>query len=136
MDWMAMLKDVWELCVIPLLGILTVYIVNYIKAKNAQLKQQTDNDLFKKYMDMLETTIVRCVIATNQTYTEALKQKNAFDADAQKEAFQMTYDAVLGILSEDAVDYLKSAVDDFELFITQLIEAEVNNNKKPVIAAE
>jgi len=38
MDWMSMLKQIWELCIVPLLGILTVYVVNYIKAKNEELK--------------------------------------------------------------------------------------------------
>lgn len=82
MDWMSMLKDIWELVAIPVLGILSVYIVNFIKAKNAQLKEQVKNDTYKKYMDLLETTIVSCVITTNQTYTEALKKQNAFDVEA------------------------------------------------------
>ena len=35
---------------------------------------------------MLEDTIMKSVIATTQTYVEALKGKNAFDEAAQKEA--------------------------------------------------
>lgn len=136
MDWMAMLKDIWELVAIPVLGVLSVYIVNFIKAKNAQLKEQVKNETYKKYMDLLETTIVSCVITTNQTYTEALKKQNAFDAEAQKAAFKMTYDAVIKILSEDATKYLETAVGDLELFITQRIEAEVSANKKELKPAE
>lgn len=139
MDWMSMLKDIWELVAIPVLGVLAVYIVNFIKAKNAQLKEQVKNDTYKKYMDLLETTIVSCVITTNQTYTEALKKQNAFDVEAQKVAFKMTYDAVIKILSEDATKYLETAVGDLKLFITQRIEAEVSANKKelkPVESAE
>lgn len=139
MDWMSMLNQVWELCIIPLLGILTIYIVNYIKVKNAELKQKTDNELYQKYMDMLTTTVINCVITTNQTYTEALKKQNAFNAEAQKEAFQKTYDAVIQIMSQDAMEYLKTAVGDLEELITKKIEAEVNNNKKelkPAVEAE
>lgn len=136
MDWMSMLKDIWELVAIPVLGILSVYIVNFIKAKNAQLKEQVKNDTYKKYMDLLETTIVSCVITTNQTYTEALKKQNAFDVEAQKVAFKMTYDAVIKILSEDATKYLETAVGDLKLFITQRIEAEVSANKKELKPAE
>lgn len=136
MDWMSMLKDIWEIVCIPLLGILAVYIVNFIKAKNAQLKEQVENDTYKKYMDLLETTIVSCVITTNQTYTEALKKQNAFDVEAQKVAFKMTYDAVIKILSEDATKYLETAVGDLKLFITQRIEAEVSANKKELKPAE
>jgi hypothetical protein len=87
-------------------------------------------------MDMLETTIVDCVIATNQTYTEALKKQNAFTAEAQKEAFAKTYNAVMAILSQDAVDYLTAFVGDLDLFIKQKIEAEVSENKKELKPAE
>lgn len=136
LDWMRILQQVVEVCLIPLLGLLTSYIIIYIKAKNKQFKQQVDNDLYAKYMDMLETTIVDCVIATNQTYTEALKKQNAFTAEAQKEAFAKTYNAVMAILSQDAVDYLTAFVGDLDLFIKQKIEAEVSENKKELKPAE
>ena len=41
---------------------------------------------------MLEETIVNCVLTTNQTYVSNLKKDNMFDAEAQKNAFKMTYD--------------------------------------------
>ena len=81
------------------------------------------NELYRKYIDLLQDTIVRCVIATNQTYVENLKNKNAFDKEAQEEAFKMTYDAVMVILTDDAKDYLNNAVGDLQLYVTKLIEA-------------
>jgi hypothetical protein len=63
-------------------------------------------------MDMLTDTIINCVIATNQTYVEALKNKNAFDAEAQKEAFERTYRAVLDILSKEAYEQLTEFLVD------------------------
>lgn len=88
-----------------------------------------DNEVANKYMDMLTNTITECVLATNQTYVEALKQQNKFDLEAQKIAFDKTSEAVMAILTEDAKKYLESAVGDLELFIRQKIEAEVNLNK-------
>lgn len=136
---MEMLQQIFNICIIPLLGVLTTYLVLFIKKKTEQLKQETDNELYQKYMDMLSETIVNCVIATNQTYVEALKNKNAFDKAAQEEAFNMTYKAVLDILSQDAITYLNEAVGDLDEFIRQAIEAQVNINKnaeKLVEAAE
>ena len=126
---MEMLQSIFNICIIPLLGVLTTYLVLFIKKKTEQLKQETDNELYQKYMDMLSETIINCVIATNQTYVEALKDKNAFDEAAQKEAFDMTYKAVLNILSQDAINYLNEAVGDLNEFIRQAIEAQVNLNK-------
>lgn len=126
---MEMLQQIFNICIIPLLGVLTTYLVLFIRKKTEQLKQETDNELYQKYMDMLSETIVNCVIATNQTYVEALKDKNAFDEAAQKEAFTMTYQAVLNILSQDAIAYLNEAVGDLDEFIKQMIEAQVNVSK-------
>ena len=78
---------------------------------------------------MLADTISACVIATNQTYVEALKKENAFTKEAQQEAFQLTFDAVMAVLTDDAKDYLVNIYGDLTAYITTKIEAEVNSNK-------
>ena len=130
MDWMEMLKQIFQVCIIPLLGILTVYIVKFINAKSEELKATANNKLYQKYITLLTDTITSCVIATNQTYVDALKDKNAFDKEAQKEAFNRTYNAVLAILTDDVKNYFAEAVGDFQAFLTEKIEAEVKLNKK------
>lgn len=129
MNWMEMLQKIFEVCIIPLLGILTAYLVAFIRKKSKELEETTDNELYKKYIELLQDTIVRCVIATNQTYVEALKNKNAFDKEAQAEAFRMTYESVMAILTDDAKEYLSNVIGDLQTYITKLIEAEVNVNK-------
>lgn len=131
MDTMAMLQQIFQVCIIPLLGVLTTYLVMFIKNKTDELKKTTDNELYIKYMNMLSETITNCVIATNQTYVEALKDKNAFDIEAQKKAFDMTYKAVMNILSQDAIEFLNGAVGDLDTYIRRSIEAQVNVYKSP-----
>lgn len=129
MDWLNILQQIFELCIIPLLAIITRSLVIYIGAKKDELKNKTDNELAKKYLDLLDNTIANCVIATNQTYVEALKKGNAFTADAQRAAFEKTYQAVIATLSEEAQKYLPEVVGDLQTYITQKIEASVNLNK-------
>lgn len=129
MDWLNILQQIFELCIIPLLAIITRSLVIYISTKKEELKSKTDNELAKKYLDLLNDTIANCVIATNQTYVEALKKGNAFTADAQKAAFEKTYQAVIATLSEEAQKYLPEVVGDLQTYITQKIEASVNQNK-------
>lgn len=129
MDWLNILQQIFELCIIPLLAIITRSLVIYISTKKDELKNKTDNELAKKYLDLLNDTIANCVIATNQTYVEALKKENAFTADAQKAAFEKTYQAVIATLSEEAQKYLPEIVGDLQTYITQKIEASVNQNK-------
>lgn len=127
---MEILATIFEICIIPLLGVLTTYIVKWIEAKSDEMQTNVDNSLHDKYIKMLEDTITTCVLATNQTYTESLKSQGEFDKEAQKKAFQETADAVMKILTEDAREYLNSAVGDLNIYITQKIEANVNINKK------
>ena len=129
MEWMALLQQIFELCIVPLLGIVTAYIVSYIKAKTKELDTTNSNDILIKYVNMLSQTVCDCVIATNQTYVNALKDKNAFTEEAQAIAFKKTYDAVIAILSDDAKEYLAHVYGDLSIYITNMIEAEVNKNK-------
>ena len=126
---MELLAQIMEVVVIPLLGILTAYIVKLVNSKLDEVAANRKNELEKKYLDMLSETITDCVIATTQTYVDALKKKGEFTAEAQKEAFDQTYAAVMNILSEDAKECLTEAVGDLNLYITQKIEAEVKVNK-------
>lgn len=129
MDWLALLQQIFDIVLVPVLTAATVFLVNYIRAKTNELKEQTDSDMTKKYLEMLNTTITDCVIATNQTYVEALKGQNAFTKEAQEKAFKLTYDAIMNILTEDAREYLNEALGDLNSYISNKIEAEVNNNK-------
>lgn len=134
MDTLALLNQIFTLCIVPLLGILTAFLIQFINVKKEELKTKTNNELAHKYLDMLSETIETCVIATNQTYVDALKDKNAFDKEAQATAFQMTYDAVSAIISNEAKVYVASIVGDLQKYITEQIEAAVNMNKyTPVI---
>ena len=130
MEWMVILQQVFELCIIPLLGIVTFYIVQFIKTKTEELNANNSNEVLNKYIEMLSNTICECVIATNQTYVDSLKAQGKFDAEAQKKAFEMTYNSVINILTDEAKVYLTSIYGDLTAYITNMIEAEVNKNKK------
>lgn len=126
---MELLGQIFEVCIVPLLGVLTAYFVKWVNVKADEITRNKDNELEKKYINMLNDTITDCVIATTQTYVDSLKQQGSFDADAQKEAFEMTYNAVIKLLTEEATEYLNTAIGDLNLYITNKIESEVNLNK-------
>ena len=130
MAWMKLLYDVFNLCIAPFVAVLTFYLVQYIKAKGNEIAANVDSELASKYIVMLTTTITDCVVATNQTYVEALKKEGKFDKEAQYKAFQMTYNAVMDILTEDAKEYLNNFYGDLSLYLSKRIEAEVVANKK------
>lgn len=129
MEWLPLLYEILQVCVIPLLGVLTAYVVKFINMKSVEIQANVDNDMADKYIAMVADTVSACVIATNQTYVEALKKNNAFSAEAQKEAFTLTYNAVMAILTDEAKEYLAEIYGDVSAYITNKIEAEVNISK-------
>lgn len=126
---MELVAQIFEVCIIPLLGVLTAFFVKFVNAKTAEIADIRKNETEKKYINMLNNTISDCVIATTQTYVDALKKQGAFDTEAQKVAFTMTYEAIVKLLTDEATKYLNEAVGDLNLYITQKIESEVNLNK-------
>lgn len=129
MDWAIYLSQIFELVIIPLLCIGTGYVIKLISAKIKSIKEKSDNETLNKYLSMLDTTITNCVLATTQTYVETLKKQGKFDLEAQKIAFQKTYDNVMAILTEEAKEYLQHALGDLQSYLTNKIEAEVVMSK-------
>lgn len=133
---LELLSKIFEVCIIPLLGVLTTFVIAYLKAKKEEIlakvsanKTQEQQELMSKYLNMVEETVRNCVLATNQTYVDSLKAEGKFDAEAQKVAFNKTLDAVLAILNEDAKNYLTQIFGDLNVFLSNLIESQVNINK-------
>ena len=129
MDWVKVLEQVFELVIYPVLSIAGIYLTFLIGVKIKELKQKTNNDTAKKYLDMLHRTISSAVLATTQTYVDSLKQQGKFDEEAQKIAFKQTYDAVMKVLTDEAIKYITTSVGDLETYVTNQIEAEVKLSK-------
>ena len=129
MDWTTVLNQIFEFSIIPLLSVVSVTLVAIVIWKKNQVLKETNNEMAKQYIEMLDDTIIDCVLATNQTYVETLKKEGSFTVEAQKAAFKKTFDAVLNILSEDAKEYLNVAIKDLNGYITNKIEATVISGK-------
>lgn len=129
MEWAVIIEEIFRIILIPLLGIIVKYFIQFINLKADELKHKKDDALYQKYITMLNNTIVNAVTATNQTYVEALKAQGKFDIEAQKEAFKRTYEAVMAVLGAEATVYLNEAVGDLNTYITQAIERQVNLDK-------
>lgn len=130
MNWVEILNTIFQVAIIPIIGVLATYLISFIDKKANDMKAKAKNDTVKKYLDMLDDTIISCVMATTQTYVDALKGKDAFDEEAQKKALQLTYDAVMAILTDEAKEYLSEVVGDLQSFVLTKIEAGVAVTKK------
>ena len=126
---MEMLQQIFEICILPLIGILTAFLIAYINAKKEEIVQKSENQLVDKYTVLIADTVSTCVLATSQTYVDSLKSQGKFDADAQKAAFQQTYSSIVAMLPNEVKKYIEEIYGDLALYLQQKIEAEVSINK-------
>lgn len=91
---------------------------NYVKTTYGQ-----------RCLDEVAAAAVNAVEAVNQTYVDALKEQNAFDEAAQKEAFDMAMDAAKASLSASAKQFVEDNIGDLTEYLTTLIEAQVRDQK-------
>lgn len=129
MNWSELISNIFQVCLLPLLGILTKYLVAFIAMKSEEMKQKTDNETAQKYLQMATDTITACVIATNQTYVESLKAQGKFDKEAQEVAFNKTLEAVLALMNDEVKEYITEVFGDLNTYLTTQIEAAVNGTK-------
>ena len=46
----TLIKEIFEVCIIPLLGVLTAYFVKWVNAKSAELSASRENELEREYL--------------------------------------------------------------------------------------
>lgn len=129
MDWMLVLEQVFKLVVFPVLSIGGIYLTYLITVKINELKQKSKNEMVDKYLGILNDSICDAVLTTTQTYVEALKKEGKFDLEAQKVAFNKTFEAVMAVLTDDAKEVLTEAIGDLNVYVSNKIEAEVKLTK-------
>lgn len=126
---MELLQEIAQVCLVPLFTVLTGYFIKWVNVKKEELKLATDDANKKGIIDLVGNVVTECVLATNQTYVKSLKKENIFTKEAQQEAFKLTYDAIGKILSQEAQEYIIATYGDYEAYITNKIEAEINAHK-------
>lgn len=129
MDWLEILNQAFQTVAPAIMTALSTILVFGLCRVIKDTKNRVANDTTDKYFNMLEVTVTNAVLATTQTYVDAMKKENAFDKEAQKKAFDMTYEAVMKVLTDEAKRYLEAAVGDLNTYITNQIEATVKLTK-------
>lgn len=124
--------NIVNICLIPILGVLTTYACMWIKSKINALKDQNTKNFLLASLDEVNIAVNTAVNKVAQTYVESLKKDGQFNAEEQKNAFKNAYDTTLSILSNDTIDFLNSQLtsEGFEDLIKAKIEEFVLNSKK------
>ena len=125
----AIIIQILEIIIIPIIGALCGLLIAYINKKTEEINKNIENSEQEKYLKLLQSAVEDAVQAVNQTFTDALKEKEEFTKEKQKEAFNKAVAAVYAALSDEALECLEYMVDDLQEVITQKIEAQVRKEK-------
>lgn len=93
------------------------------------IRNKVKDEKIARLISRVENIVSKTVTLVNQTYVDALKERDMFDAEAQKAAFEMCKEKVLAMLNDESIKAIAETFGDFDEWIRTLIEAYVRENK-------
>ncbi|MEG1756756.1 MAG: hypothetical protein RR297_11595 [Clostridia bacterium] len=111
-------------------AIVTKYVVPWLKTVTAEKTAKIKNDKIRTGLDEALDAVLTAVTFTNQTYVESLKNKNIFDAEAQKTAFTKSWCMAEALLTETAKNALVAIYGGVDGWLTAKIEQTTHDVKK------
>lgn len=121
------LSNVFNLLVIPLLPVVTAFLIAYLKKKTSDLQSRLQNEETSRYIQLVENAICSMVSTVNQIYVDDIKAVNEhLTVEEQKNAFQMAKNQIVKIAGDTAITALNQLYNDSETYLNNRIEYYVS----------
>lgn len=133
---LMIIKTLIDMIAEPVLLAIGGLLVYCVKKGIQYLQDRLNNDCANKYLEMAKETIVSCVMATNQSYVDSLKNNGAFNQDAWVTAFEKSKNNVLKLLSDAQKEVITEIYGDIDAWINTQIEATVRQLKLEAAAQQ
>ena len=133
MEFNDVINNVLYTVLTAIVPVITVYLVNLIRAKIQEsnvLKESISNETFMDIIDGAINDVMDAVLYVNQVYTDSLKSAGKFDKEAQKEAFNKAYTEATNMISDEAKRIIEQLYGSFDQWLKLKIESSVNTAKK------
>jgi CMP-2-keto-3-deoxyoctulosonic acid synthetase len=126
---MEFLQDLLFTIITAAVPVATTFLCKWLVSLSETNKVKAKNEKVQMTIGLVTDMIVAAVETTTSTYVKNLKSENLFDKEAQKEAFNRTFDAVKKQLTEDSKKIIAETYGDVEVYITNKIEQLVEELK-------
>jgi len=114
----------WQNIIISIVSIVLTSFASWAMARLvAWLNTKLKDGKIKTLINEAITTITSVVEATYQTYVEALKETDAFTAEAQKTALNKAVETAKSQLSNELTEYLETNGIDLNSWLETQIES-------------
>lgn len=118
MDWNSVLLKLVE----GLIGLIMLALGGYITyLTNKYIKSEEMKQTINSFRELVRNS----VLVTYQTYVEELKDKDMFDAEAQKTALTKCLTLIDGNMTDKVKTWLTAHVMNAEKYIKDEIEAQI-----------
>lgn len=112
--------------VVPLLVWAVRWTVELLKAKAAQIDNETVRKTVLDAIDCVE----QAVIYVMQTYVDGLKRSGSFTKEAQSEAYEKAKAKAYNLINQETQAIIESEYGDFNQWLDTKIEQTVRQTKK------
>lgn len=130
-DLNQLLLTIVNVMLIPILPVLTAYIIAFLKKKIAELESNIKKLELTKQLELTENAISTSIAAVNTNYVDSLKKnKGALSLEEQRAAFTMAKEKIDKILGQDGRQKLSEFYRDVDTWMDSRIEFHVRQAKK------
>ncbi len=123
MNW----ESIFTEAVLGLVGIVITAVGTYV---SYWISTKIKDDKLKRIANSLHELVRKATLEVYQTYVEALKCEDAFDAKSQRIALLRAVDIVKRDMTPEVEKWLKETQGDFTNYIESMIEAQIALLKK------
>ena len=127
---LELLQNILFAVITAVVPVATTFICRWLISLYEEKKVKIKNEKARATVDLVTDMIVAAVETTTSTYVKQLKAESLFDAEAQKEAFNKTFESVKKQLTEESTKIIAETYGDVETYLTNKIEQFVEELKK------
>lgn len=101
----------------------------YFKKLADHISAKTQNEKYSTIINNINDIVQAAVMATQQTFVDNLKKDGKFNSEAQKEAFNKTFNEVKAQITPELENAVNEIVKDFDKWLETQIEATIKKIK-------
>lgn len=127
---MEILQNILFAVITAAVPVATTFLCKWLQSLYEGNKNKIQNEKVQTVIGQVTDVITAAVQTTTSTYVQNLKADGLFNAEAQKEAFNKTFDAVTKQLTKESERIITDTYGDVDTYLTNKIEQCVEATKK------
>lgn len=133
-EYAKLINTVINVLVIPILPLVTAYIVALIKKKITEIQEKTGDLDLTKYMQIAETAIITAAASVKQMNIDAAGNSNRGMVESENQtALELAADKVKKILGDTAINNIKQLYSNVDIWLATKLQYQMSQLQIPVM---